>query len=90
MRRAKKDGNHTAIVQALKAAGRSVLDLSTVGGGAPDLLVASPRGDRTLLIEIKDPKGRNRVEPSQSRFHESWKGELVVVRSPQEAIDASH
>lgn len=85
--RSKRDGNHAGIVQALRAAGCSVADCSAVGAGFPDLVVATPRG-RTLLVEVKDPKGRNRVEASQAEFRKAWKGEIVVVRSPQEAIDA--
>lgn len=86
-RRAKRDGNHAQIVAALRAAGCSVADCAAVGGGFPDLVVATPHG-RTLLVEVKDPKGRNRIEPSQEAFRRGWKGEIAVVRSAQEAIDA--
>lgn len=83
----KRDANHTAIVQALKAAGCSVLDLSALGAGAPDLLVA--RQGRVILMEVKNPDGRDRVEPHQLAWHAAWRGPPVaVVRSVAEALAA--
>ena len=82
--RVKRDGNHSEIVAALRAAGRRVLDLSSVGGGCPDLLVAW--GGGMLLMEVKDPRGRNTVELAQNDFHSHWVGHVVVVRSAEEAL----
>ncbi len=91
MRRAKRDSNHAAIVQALKAAGRSVLDLSAVGGGCPDILVGWNGG--MLLMEIKCPRkqgGADRLMPNQKAWHVAWRGrEPVVVRSVEEALRAT-
>lgn len=56
-RRVKRDGNHTPIVQALRSAGRSVVELHQVGKGVPDLLVGWGRSNM-LLLEVKDPAGR--------------------------------
>jgi len=87
-RRAKRDGNHAAIVAALKARGCTVLDLSSVGGGAPDILVAF--SGRMLLMEIKNPDGRDRVSANQVEWHRAWKGpKVVVVRSVEEALAAT-
>jgi hypothetical protein len=88
-RRAKRDGNHTPIVQALRAAGRSVVELHTVGGGVPDLLVGW--GQRYMLfMEVKDPEGRDRDEPTQVEFRRRWHGApVVVVRSVAEALAAT-
>lgn len=87
-RRAKRDGNHPEIVRALRAAGRSVVELHAVGGGVPDLLVGW--GGKMLLMEVKDPEGRDRIEPSQVAFSQRWHGtRVVVVRSVAEALAAT-
>jgi Holliday junction resolvase len=84
----KRDGNHGAIVEALKARGCTVVDLSSVGSGCPDLLVAW--SGKCVLLEIKDPEGRDRIEPIQAQWHASWKGpSVVVVRSVREALEAT-
>lgn len=89
MRRGKRDANHAAIVKALRAAGRSVLELHGVGAGCPDLLCGWGRGQMALL-EVKNPDGRNRVEESQRAFAASWRGPApVVVRSVAEALAAT-
>lgn len=86
--RSKTDGNHAAITRALRDAGRSVLDLASVGGGAPDILVGW--SGKMLLMEIKNPQGRNRVQENQVDWHRSWHGTpVVVVRSPEEALRAT-
>ena len=78
------DGNHAEIVKALRKVGGRVLDLSRVGGGCPDLLVAF-RG-RNVLLEVKQP-GES-PNKAQVEFIAMWGGELHVVRSPQEAVNA--
>ena len=86
-RRGKRDGTHVPIVRALRAVGCSVLELHGVGGGCPDILAG--RGGRSWLLEVKDPKGRDRVEPSQVAFAASWRGcPVLVVRSVAEALAA--
>lgn len=88
-RRAKRDGNHPEIVRALRAAGRSVLELHTVGGGCPDLLVGFGRV-HMVLLEVKNPEGRDKVEESQRTFLASWRGRPpVVVRTVAEALEAT-
>lgn len=49
------DANHAVIRDGLRALGWSVLDLSGVGGGVPDLLVQIQPG-RSLGIEVKNPE----------------------------------
>lgn len=86
----KKDANHKDIVRALRSAGRSVLELHEVGAGCPDLAVFWPGG--FCLMEIKNPEGRDRIEPSQVQWHRSYRGPrgtLVVVRSVAEALQAT-
>lgn len=84
----KLDGNHREIVDALKARGCTVLDLSRVGGGAPDLLVAW--SGKMILMEVKNPDGRDRIDIKQATWHQRWKGPpVVVVRSVAEALEAT-
>lgn len=86
----RRDANHKAIVQALRKAGRHVLDLADVGGGCPDLLVAW--GGHTMLLEIKDGakcKSARRLTPEQELFHATWPGAVAVVTSVAEALRAT-
>jgi hypothetical protein len=61
------------------------MDLSAVGKGCPDILVAW--GGKMLLMEIKGPKGK--LEASQTAFLSTWPGPAVVVRSVAEALAAT-
>ena len=76
------DENHKEIVAALEAIGCSVLDLSRVGDGCPDILV----GWRStcVLMEIKKLGGK--LNKDQELFHQLWRGSICVVRTPEEAI----
>lgn len=53
----KIDGNHAAIVKALRAAGVYVVSLAALGNGVPDLLCSyNGRGVRMMaLMEVKLP-----------------------------------
>jgi len=89
--RRKPDANQSAIVTALERCGASVLDLSSVGGGCPDILVGyrdRNNYDRVnLLMEIKTDAGE--VREGQAGFARDWQGaEVVVVRTPSEALAA--
>jgi len=80
------DHNQKDIIAALKQIGATVADLSGAGGGCPDLLIGYQ--GLSLLLEVKNTEGRNRVDPKQVKFHAEWRGGPIhVVRSPQEAID---
>lgn len=73
------DANQAEIVAALKERHVSVLNLSRVGGGCPDLLVGW-RG-RSVLVEIKDPSkppSARKLQKSQETFAAEWRGDLVV------------
>ena len=85
MRRHKVDTNQQAIIEALKAAGASVLDLSGVGVGCPDILCGY-RGIN-ILMEIKNPTGLgNRLTPAEREFMDNWRGQAGVVSSIEEAL----
>lgn len=90
--RSKRDGNHNAIVDELEALGISVLDLSAVGSGCPDLLIG--RAGRNYLVEIKPATGpkreqgirKDRKGDQQRRFHEGWRGTVFVAHSTEEIL----
>lgn len=90
MRRAAKvDANQAEIVAALRAVGASVQPLHAVGSGVPDLLIGW-RG-KNLLFEVKDgskPQSDRKLTPDQVTWHEAWRGQVCVVKSVQEALEA--
>ena len=82
------DGNHAAVVEALRAIGASVLDIHDIGHGAPDLIVGFRA--MNLLIEVKDdrqPPSHRRLTPDEQQFFDDWRGPIYVVYSPADAID---
>lgn len=91
MRRAAKiDANQPEIVSALRKIGARVVPTHTVGQGFPDLIVSTPDGSRTVLMELKDPKqppSARKLTPAQEEFHAAWTGEIYVVETPEQAIE---
>jgi hypothetical protein len=86
-RAARQDSNHRAIVGALKQAGASVLDLSSIGGGCPDLCVGY-RG-RNWLLEVKDgakSPSRRRLTDDQVEFKATWRGHWAIVYGAADAV----
>lgn len=69
------DANHAEIVRDLRKVFCSVVDLSKVGKGCPDLLVGVQ--NRTFLVEIKH--GKNKLQSVQTEFHELWRGDKIIV-----------
>jgi len=88
-RAARTDANQHEIVKGLRKTGCTVLDLSAVGCGCPDILVG--RAGQNWLFEIKDgakpPSARKLTIPEQA-FFAMWRGNVQVVKSLDEAIDA--
>lgn len=91
MRRAKVDDNQKSVVEDLRRIGCTVQHLHAVGAGCPDILV----GWRSVnvLMEIKDgskpPSARGLTTP-QEEFHATWKGQVSVVTSGDQAIALMH
>lgn len=84
MRRAAKvDTTHGEIRNALRKAGVSLFDSSSLGRGFPDL-VCSYRG-YTSLVECKTTT-RDLNEP-QRKFRDGWEGTVIVARSGPEAVE---
>lgn len=80
-RRGKVDTTHGEIRDTLRAKGCTVFSIASVGDDVPDL-VAGYRG-YDYLIEAKTPKNKKGeprdLEEGQKKFHESWRGEPIIV-----------
>jgi len=77
------DENQKQLVHTFIALGASVLNLSTVGRGCPDLLVGY-RG-KSVLVEIKRNEKATYTEP-QVKFMQEWRGGAV---SRIDSVDAA-
>lgn len=91
MRRAAKvDATQEAIVTALRAHGCTVQSLAAVGKGCPDIL-AGWRGEN-WLFECKSQRDDRKKAPGltddQVKWMGDWRGRVVVVLSPDEALRA--
>lgn len=85
MRRAARvDNTQADIVQALRMAGMRVKPTHTMGNGFPDVIVGY-RG-RNVLLEIKTGDGK--LTADEVEWHATWSGQVAVVRTPDEAVDA--
>ena len=81
---AKVDANQAAIVGVLRDIGATVLILSRVGQGCPDLAVGF-RGV-AYFLEVKSKSGK--LTPAEREFFEIWKEHVTLVRSPDDALRA--
>jgi hypothetical protein len=81
--RHRADKNQQEIVDALRDIGVSVLILSQVGGGCPDLMIGW-RG-KNYLLEVKSENGE--LRPGQVEFFDTWKGRAFIVRSVEETLE---
>lgn len=83
----KRDANHGEISEVFRSLGFTVLDISAVGGGCPDIVVG--RRGYNWLIEIKDgskpPSARKRTV-DELTFAVHWNGQVKVISSRDEAI----
>lgn len=79
----RRDLNHKEIVGELRQCGFSVVDLSQVGGGCPDLLVC--RNNVQRLVEIKSEDGK--LSEDQVTWCSTWNGPSpIVAKSSDEVI----
>lgn len=86
--RGRTDANQTAIVSALREIGCSVLPISEIGDGAPDL-VAWRHVVGYALLEVKDGSkqpAERRLSDDEVAFHKAWRGPIFVVDSVDDAI----
>ena len=70
------DLDQKKVIAQLEGSGFSVLNLSAVGRGCPDLLVG--KNGQNFLLEIKSEKGT--LTPAQIEFHKNWQGHCAVVK----------
>lgn len=82
------DANQNEIVAVLRKCGASVLILSEVGKGCPDLLV----GHRGInhLVELKDgkkPKSQQKLTDCEDKFFKTWQGTVRVINTVEQALE---
>ena len=81
------DQNQKEIVQSLRACGRSVQHLHTIGKGCPDILVGFH--GKNYLFEIKDGNkspSQRRLTPLEETWHTLWRGEVHTIHTFEEAL----
>jgi hypothetical protein len=85
-RRAKTDTNQTSLTAGLRQAGVSVQPIHMIGQGCPDLLVGL--AGQNYILELKAPgaPSRQRLTPDEVEWHATWRGQVAVVRTLDEAL----
>jgi hypothetical protein len=68
------DENHNLIKHTFIALGASVLDLSRVGQGCPDMLIGYK--GKCAMVEIKSSNKAQFTEP-QLKFIKNWRGSSI-------------
>lgn len=96
-RQGSRDANHASIRDGLRKLGFFVVDLASVGGGVPDLVVwdDSPRRlqlerePATVWLELKVGKGKLRESQQAWRAEAERRGvRVATVRTLEEALAA--
>jgi hypothetical protein len=83
-RSAKKDDNHNAIRDSLLRSGFSVMETHQLGDGKIDMVVALRK--RTVVVEIKNPKTKGKLNDLQQTFFDLWQGEKIVARCAEDVL----
>jgi len=79
-KRINRDSNHAEIVNELIQHDISVLDLASLGGGCPDILIGfkTVMGSRVnVLVELKS-SSKAVVRPIQEQFIRNWNGMSTI------------
>jgi Holliday junction resolvase len=85
---ARKDSNHKEIIQVFRDLGATVFDTASQGSGFPDCVIGFRNVN--VLVEIKDgslPPSKRKLTPDELKFHETWRGKVVVINNVEEAIE---
>lgn len=83
----RRDANHKAIVDELRQCGFSVIDLSQLGHGIPDILVGK-YGLFECLVELKSD---GEASKAQIEFAKQWRGpRAFIARTAEEIIGHFH
>jgi len=80
------DKNQPEIVAAFRKLGASVLILSMVGKGCPDILVGMY--NTNWLVEIKNGENspsQRKLTVDEQLFFDSWHGQVCIINSVEEA-----
>lgn len=81
------DENQKDITKAFREGGASVLILSSVGKGCPDLCIGF--NGLNYLIEVKNehkPPSARKLTEHEQLFFDKWKGQVMVIKSVDEAV----
>ena len=78
----KPDANQQPIIDALRKIGASITIISSVGFGAPDLLVGWH--GYNFLLEIK-ATGKA-LTPQERKWVSDWRGQVAIVDSVADAL----
>ena len=87
---ARKDDNHNEVAAEFKRLGCSVLDMSRLGDGVPDLLVGY--SGPCMLVEVKDgskPPSKRTLTTDQVQFWLDWRENPRVVRNLDEVRETA-
>lgn len=88
MKIGRTDANQKTLTQTLRDLGARVFITSNIGQGFPDVICAV--GKHLKLIEFKDgskPPSKRCLTADEEKFHEIWKGHVVIINSVNEAIE---
>lgn len=81
------DENQVRIVTDLRNAGFSVVHLSTIGHGCPDILVGYKGVN--YLFEIKNPAmppSKRKLTMEEKAWHYSWLGQVGTIYYAEDAV----
>lgn len=82
------DENQPEIVKTFRQLGASVLILSNLGKGCPDICCGI--FGKNYLFEIKNgkkPPSGQKLTEKESEFFESWKGQVKIITSTEQVIE---
>lgn len=82
------DSNQQEIIDDMRQVGITVIDISMVGNGCPDILAGYRY--QTELMEIKDGNkvpSKRKLTPKEKSLHHKWRGRPIrTVKSSAEAL----
>ncbi len=87
VQRARTDGNHTAVMDALRVAAMKPVSTAALGKGFPDIVVGF-RG-LNVALEVKDgdkPPSARALSADEREWHDTWPGQVAIVTTPEEAV----
>jgi hypothetical protein len=85
-RASRVDDNQRLLVELWRKMGASVLILSEVGHGCPDVLVGF--NGLNALCEIKDGSkvpSKQKLTALEEEFHDNWRGHVCIIKDEEEA-----